>query len=512
MIDNNKNTPSNTVLAEKPENARPVQYYKDHNYVGVKETVAYLFNDWSNSFNINGFTERYIWDVVHIDFTISAVVNLVTTAWDIINDTFISVIIDGTRTRIGKFRPYLIGLQLPLTVLGMFIWLLPLFFSDTSGTYIPKLIYYYVFSVITETAGTFTSVAKSGYMSTITPNPNERVRLITLAELLTGFMGEDMPRYIMGVLIDLVNNKVVTWKLSSVFMSMGILTATISSICTFWFFIVSKERVPQSIERPDIKQGLKAIITNYPVLLMCLSDFLGNFSIGKSDTNYFIDVLGSYSLITLLNFPSSINGSISYAFVAPLRRRFSSKSLWIFSDIYGNVLTMGVFLFGISKKRTMFYRRIPMCIAFGLKEWFGKWIWGITKVINADLWNEAMDYCEWKNGYRMEATTGVAKGLILKIQGALLSSVTSLIMKKIGYVQGLEIGTQNDRTKFWEFALCTAVPTVTGALRIIPKFLWPISREKRSRMYDDLAAARQKKVMGYVDAFELGFSDYNIED
>jgi len=143
-----------------------------------------------------------------------------------------------------------------------------------------------------------------------------------------------------------------------------------------------------------------------------------------------------------------------------------------------------------------------MCIAFGLKEWFGKWIWGITKVINADLWNEAMDYCEWKNGYRMEATTGVAKGLILKIQGALLSSVTNLIMKKIGYVQGLEIGTQNNTTKYWEFALCTAVPTITGALRIVPKFLWPISREKRGRMYEDLAAARQKKVMGYMEAFE----------
>ena len=73
-------------------------------------------------------------------------------------------------------------------------------------------------------------------------------------------------------------------------------------------------------------------------------------------------------------------------------------------------------------------------------------------------------------------------------QSALLGSVTSLIMKKIGYVQGLEIGTQNDRTKFWEFALCTIVPTVTGILRIVPKFLWPISREKRDKMYDELVA------------------------
>ena len=81
----------------------------------------------------------------------------------------------------------------------------------------------------------------------------------------------------------------------------------------------------------------------------------------------------------------------------------------------------------------------------------------------------------------------------------MLGSVTSIIMKKIGYVQGLEIGTQNDRTKFWEFALCTIVPTVTGILRIVPKFLWPISREKRDKMYDDLANRRQETVIGYMN-------------
>ncbi|MBR5442280.1 MAG: MFS transporter [Clostridia bacterium] len=498
MSENN----TKTIATDNAPDREGVRYYEGHNFVGVRETVSYLMNDWSNSFNINGFSERYIWDVVNIDFTVSAVMNLVTAAWDVVNDTFISVIVDNTRTRIGKFRPYLIGMQLPLTIMSVFTWLLPLFFGTTSGTYLPKLIYYYIFAIINETAGTFTSVAKSGYMSTITPNPNERIRLITLAELLTGYMGEDLPRYIMGVLIDLVNNKVVKWKLSSVFIVMGGGTALISSICTFWFFMQSKERVPQSIEKPSIKEGMRAIVSNYPVLLMCLSEFLGNFSISKSETNYFIDVLGSYSLITLLNIPSSMNGSISYAFVAPLRRRFSSKSLWIFNDVYNSAISILLFLFGMTKKKTMFKKTIPMCIAFGLKEWFVKWSWGISKVINADLWNEAMDYCEWKNGYRMEATTGVAKGLILKVQSALLGSVTSLIMKKIGYVQGLEIGTQNDKTKFWEFALCTIVPTVTGILRIVPKFLWPISRQKREWMYSELQEKRQQSVMGYVEDFK----------
>ncbi|MBQ8027110.1 MAG: hypothetical protein IJ261_03230, partial [Clostridia bacterium] len=71
-----------------------------------------------------------------------------------------------------------------------------------------------------------------------------------------------------------------------------------------------------------------------------------------------------------------------------------------------------------------------------------------------------------------------------------------------GYVQGLEIGTQNDRTKFWEFALCTIVPTLTGILRIVPKFLWPISKQKRDEMYNELADRRQESVIDYAEKFK----------
>lgn len=186
------------------ENSVNSNVFRSYNYVGTKETIAYLFNDWSNTFNINGYKGRFVWDVVKIDFGINAIVSVFTGVWDVINDIFISAIVDNTRTRIGKFRPYLILFQIPMTFIGLLYWFLPYFFPNTAGTYIPKLIFYFVFSVITETAGTFTDIARSGYMSTITPNPNERVRLITLAELLTGYMGEDMPGYIFGFLYDMV--------------------------------------------------------------------------------------------------------------------------------------------------------------------------------------------------------------------------------------------------------------------------------------------------------------------
>lgn len=471
---------------------KSVNIYENFNYVGVKESTAYILNDVSNTFNIDGFKERFIWDVVKVDFTVNAVVNIFSSAWDTINDILLGSLVDNTRTRLGKFRPYLLGLQVPLTLLGAIYWLIPIFFPGTSATHIPKLIFYFAFTIIQETASTAISLAKGGYMSTTTPNPNERVRLITLAELFSGYLGEDMPRYIFGVLYDLIINEKISMKLSTAFITFGTGCSVISSVLTLFYFFNSKERVPQSLERPNIKEGLRAIFTNYPVLLMCLSDFLGGFAVSTSESNYFIDVFGSYSLITLANIPSSLNGSISYGFIPFLRKKFSSKALWVGADIYGDILSLGFFLFGLFNKN--YTKMIPMIVAVGVREWFYKWSFGVNKVINNDLWNEAMDFCEWKNGYRMEATTSVAKSLVLKIQSSLMNSAKSIILKKIGYVQGIKIGTQSDRTKFWLFALCSAVPTISGALGIVPKFLWPLTKDKRTQMYHDLAERRKELV------------------
>ncbi len=471
---------------------RTVSEFKvyDRRYVGVKETFAYLLNDFSNAFNINQYSDRFLWDVVKIDFKTNALVSLFTGAWDIINDPIIATIVDKTRTRWGKFRPYLVSFQIPLTLIGALYWFIPFFFPGTSGTYLPKLIYYFAFNVVNETAGTFTSIAKAGYMTTVTPHPNDRARLITMAELLTGYMGEDMPAYIMGVLLDLINNNILKWKLRNVFLAMGLGTSIISCACTLYFFIVSRERVMQSVEAPSVKQGLKAVLNNYPVLLITISDFLGGFSVGSSSTNYFIDVLGSASLQTILNIPSSLNGSISYAFVKPIRERFSTKAIWVFEDLYTRFWIILLFIIGSINKN--YKKRLLMCILFGVQAWFDKWAFGIRKVIKAELYNEAMDYCEWKNGYRVEATIGVARSLISKIQNVVMTSAKSLILEGIGYTQGIAVGTQTDKTKWWLFALCTGIPQITGILAVIPKFIYPLSGSLREQMYSELMQRRHE--------------------
>ena len=456
-------------------------------YVGKKETLAYVLNDVAASLNIDDYKERYIYDVIKIDFNYLAIQNVVATVWDSFNDTFIGVMIDKTRTRWGKFKPYVLLGEIPLTVLGMWYWLIPFIFPNTPATYLPKWIFYFAMSIITETAGTFTSIAKTGFLSTITPEPLERSRLIALANV-SSHLVEDLPKQAFGIIYDLIANKKLNLPLPKLFSSFGIVCAAASAAFALFFITNSRERVTQSIKQPSVKHCLKAVINNKPMRIQLLSSLLSGFSIGKSRTNFYIDVIGSITWKTIVGIPAFPIKFISYSFVEPLRRRFSTKTLWILEDAWTDMLWMLVF--GIGSINKNFMKKPIILPMMAIEEIFEMCVYGLRRVIPAEIQNEALDYCEWKNGYRSEAMLGVTQSLISKIQQAIMGGVTNIVMGKIGYIQGLEIGTQTDKTKWWIFALGTGIPIITSSLGIIPKFFYPLSAETREKMYADLQERR----------------------
>ena len=456
-------------------------------YVGKKETLAYVLNDVAASLNIDDYKERYIYDVVKIDFNYLAIQNVIATVWDTFNDTFIGVMVDKTRTRWGKFKPYVLFGEIPLTILGMWYWLIPFLFPDTPGNYLPKWIFYFAMSIITETAGTFTSVAKTGFLSTITPEPLERSRLIALANV-SSHLVEDLPKQAFGILYDLIANKKLNLPLQKLFSGFGIVCASASAAMALFFITTSRERVSQSIKQPSVKHCLKAVVSNKPMRTYLLSEFLSGFSISKSRTNFYIDVLGSVTWKTIVGIPAFPVKFISYSFVEPLRRKFATKTLWILEDAWTDMLWLTVF--GIGSINKNFMKKPIILPMMAIEEIFEMCVYGLRRVIPAEIRNEALDYCEWQNGYRSEAMIGVSMSLIAKLQGAVMGSINNIVMGKIGYIQGMEIGTQTDRTKWWIFALGTGIPIISSSLGIIPKFFYPLSAETREKMYAELQERR----------------------
>ena len=136
-----------------------------------------------------------------------------------------------------------------------------------------------------------------------------------------------------------------------------------------------------------------------------------------------------------------------------------------------------------------------MGIAFTIWETVFMFFYGVRKVIPREMYNEAMDYCEWKNGYRSEAVIGAAQGLANKLSGNLVNVANTQLKGIIGYDQNaFGNGTeQTDHVKFLLFAFCTIFPVFTSIIGSIPILFYDLSGSKRDKMYEELLARRSEQ-------------------
>ncbi len=479
-------------------------------YVGSKETFSYILYDISKSFNITKYNDVFITDILKIGLKFQPVVTFVVGIWDIINDVILASIIDKTRTRWGKFKPYLVIYALPGVALSILFWCMPLVFGGTDPYFVPKLAFYLILQISENLATSMNNIARTGMLSTITPNINDRTRLITQANLLSGFV-EKAPEILMGLFIDLVNRNVMKIEMTSLYISAGVLTTVAAGLMALYFALVAKERVMQSVEKPTLRDSLKSIATNKPLLLITLSEFLGAFSISSGTNFYYINVLGLASMSTIVGVPGAVVSPLSYSYVPWARRRFSTKALWVVSSHIDNFLLAGVFFVGSVNKN---YKRLSAMIpAFMIRETLWMFVWGLRSVIPEEMRNEAIDYGEWKNGYRNEGMTGVTKGLATKFVTTFGGTIKSSILASIGYNQiTAGYGKQTESVEYKLFAMCTILPVVTGILSIIPKLFYDLNGDKRTRMYCELHERRRLALLAEDKAKEASGEDAPASD
>ena len=496
-------TESNTVV-QTEEQAKNLAY-RDRRYVGTKETVAYILDDIAQSFNIGKYDDVFRMNILKISLGLQSVTNSIIGIWDIINDLFLAAIVDRTRTRWGKFKPWLVVYAIPGVLISIIYWGLPLVMGTQGiGSTMSRFIPYLFLQIFSNLATSLITIVRTGMTATITPNIIDRTRLITSANLLSGFV-EKAPEILMGLLIDMYINSGSNQELlatnpnayqlgySKMFVIGGVVTALASGLFALVYAFVAKERVMQTVDRPAITSGIKSVLTNKPLLLITLSEILGSFSVGLGTNLYYIEVLNLASMATIVGIPGAVVSPLSYSYVPWARSKFSTKTLWIASSHVDSVLMLGVFGAGelINTKAKKGYENLAVMIpAFMIRETIWMFFWGLRSVIPNEMRNEAIDYGEWKNGFRAEGMTGVAKDIVTKGVNTVKNTIQPLLLKQFGYNPNATQGHQSVKARHALFWMCTFLPVVTGALSIIPKFFYDLSGEKRDRMYAELRERR----------------------
>ncbi len=470
-------------------------------YVGRRESMAYVLFDSSKSFHIDEFKQRFILDVVKIDLDLNAMMSMINGIWDVVNDSFLGVLIDKTHTRWGKFRPFMFMYSTFGCLLMCVYWAFPLFFGK-DPTQASKIICWLALAMLQETVATLHSISETGLLASITPNPDDRVRMYTQAEVISSIW-ESIPQITMGLLIDLVNHNKFNVPIDSVYVTMGIVCSLSSALLGISLSIYSKERISKPMRKTNYREGMRTIFYSRPMLIMLFSEIL-NFSVGTAtyEHNYYIDVLGSESYRNLITIPGAPLSFVSYAYINALRKKVPTKVLWILGQNIKDFAAVIIFAVGsVGGKAHGLYKSVgvmlPMLMA---RDILYKGTLSINKIIPKEIMTDALDFCEWKFGYRTEGVTLATKGMISKAFKNVINSFATSIMKHTGYSLNAGFGNQSDDAKYALFVMSVIMPAAGGLLSSIPKFFYDLSGEKKTRMYEELSVQRAIKSKEYKDA------------
>jgi len=144
------------------------------NKLSVKEKIGYGLGDTASNFVfhiVNAFLITYFTDVMGLDPLAVGTLYLVARIWDAISDPLMGGLADRTKTRFGRYRPYLLWIAIPYGLIGYLTFLGP--DLDPTG----KLIFAYVTYIALMTVYTAINVPYSAMMGTITSDPDERTSL-----------------------------------------------------------------------------------------------------------------------------------------------------------------------------------------------------------------------------------------------------------------------------------------------------------------------------------------------
>lgn len=476
--------------------------YMNRNFCSTKERVTYILKTATAELNLGKYdttSELYLYKIFGLNAEAHGNAAVTLGIYDLINDPLSAVIIDKMRTRWGKFKPFQYLALIPSILVGIITCVMPLIADAQGMNAAQRLIFYMIISYISETVNAF--FGGGGYIDNVfTPNPNERTALLVSSRFASDLFRR-FPEQLAGVLFDLVANGKININLTKVFAGMKSFWWVIATVPAVMWVFVSKERVPQSEKPPRIVKGMFSVFKNKPLLIYTLSGFVDGINVGTSQSLYYDSVLKFNMMSTIAGIPGMPISYASYPWATRFRKLFSTKTLWLFQR--GSIITseLSFFLVGLigGKKNGFYKKKLPMTIAMMLGNSLEMVFYGTKKIIENEINYEVLDYCEWQNGYRVEATVNLLTGYINKVRGIALTKINTMLLARwAGFESGLT-AVQSEDTMWKMFIAAFGPQLIFDFLSLIPMFFYNIDQKTRDRMYLDLertraaTAAKEKK-------------------
>ena len=372
------------------------------------------------------------------------------------------MITDRTRTRYGKFRPFIF-----VSSFLMPLFTIMLFFTPDVGP-ITKIIYIYVSYIGWDMAYTISDIPKWSMTSVMTSDKQEQVGLISWAKIF-GMVGNIGVNIIVIPLV-LYFGKTQTAGVTDYvagYRWMAIVLSLIVMAGSLLMFFGTKERIEHHQPAPSAKESLRSVFGNKPLMQLLLSLLLMtsvNNIVAGLNVHYVKYCLGAEKLMPIISMLTIVPMLLGAGMTGVLTKRFSRKKLFM--------ITLSAFvLFGGLRFLAGYGNLAVVVTLMCLSNFF----MGLMNVVMVAILNASIDYGERTTGQRNEGIVFSSQTFVTKFSAAIGGSVSVLLLPVIGYVQN---AAQSTATMNKLHAMMTLVPVCGAILALLPMLLNKTDYEK----------------------------------
>ena len=450
--------------------------------------------------------------------------------WDAVNDPIMGNIVDRTRTRWGKCRPYLLFGPPVIMVLTIAAFLNSNYAdATTTGGRVAIVAWAAVSYVVWGMAYTVCDIPLWGITSVMTENESDRAKALSLARIAAGFGA-------IGVLIVQIAQAIgSTFEASGLshseaqrrgFIVTAIIMTVISSLLFEFAGIFTKERVEGSKEHYTVKENFQIMWKNKPFRQILISGILRSpmqlllINAMTVVTYYYcngdiMNVIGKDGVdagilinILLVAGMMFVGEFLAMGITPKLMTKFEKKSLYNFFTLVGAAPYAIMFLLYLLAHGNL--KPISWGIPFSVCIFLAGAAMGAINVLQSVMIADCVDYEEYTNGVRTDGVFFSGQSFITKLSSGIAALISSAVFGYVGYSganidklntalnQGADFLTYDGGTGVGKYAAAMmfiiSIPPALGmALAAIPTWKYALPDAEHTRMLDELVERRAEK-------------------
>ena len=461
------------------------------------EKIGYGFGDMSSSMFwklFSYFLPFFYSNVFGLSLADAGILMLVTRIWDAVSDPMMGIIADRTKTRWGKYRPYLLFFSLPFAVCGVL-----LFTTPENG----KTLWAYITYICMMTVYTGINVPYGSLLNVMTADSDEK-SVLSSYRMFFAYGGSFIALFAWEPLCNMFDKARVVAEdaaggLASISTSPEAwqkAMIVIASCCFILFvlsFLLTKEHV-KSESTVSVGQDLKLLLKNKPWWLLigaALASNLFNTVRGTTTAYFFADYIQKTVemapqwafLVSAGIFLSigEISNMIGVVLAVPMSKNLGKKSTYIISMAV--LVGLSIAFFFLPATTGGYWTMLVFQVVISI----------FTGVISPLVWSmyaDVADYSELKDG---TASTGLifsSASMSQKFGGAFGGSAVMWMLAAFGYntVAG---AVQTETAIFGLRILMSWVPAAVAALSILVVWFYPLTKKKMEGVQTELAVKRE---------------------